>query len=87
MVNKRDVINGVMADMKEERQARDKALKDYVSALFSIDKARQILSQYEQACEQILSHALDLGISKKELELVKKATVSKLQSVSEVDHE
>ena len=50
-MKKRNILRGVMADMKADREARDHAMTAYIEALVAVDEARRALAERERECD------------------------------------
>lgn len=76
-MKKRDILRGVMADLKADREARDDAMTAYITALVAVDEARRALAEREKECEAALESARSL-VTKRDLDAVRKSTAARL---------
>lgn len=76
-MKKRDILRGVMADMKADRAARDDALTGYITALVAVDEAQRALAEREKECEAALETARALA-TKRDLDTVRRSTQARL---------
>lgn len=85
-MKKRDILRGVMADMKADREARDNVLAGYVGALVAVDEAQRALVEREKECEAALESARAL-VTKRDLDAVRKSTSARLaEAGTEANH-
>lgn len=76
-MKKRDILRGVMADLKAGRDARDGAMTAYITALVAVDEAQRALAEREKECEAALESARAL-LTKRDLDAVRKSTSARL---------
>lgn len=76
-MKKRNILRGVMADMKADREARDHAMTAYIEALVAVDEARRALAERERECETALESARSL-MTKRDLDAARKSTAARL---------
>ena len=76
-MKKRDILRGVMADVKASREASDKVLSDFVGALVALEGAKLALEEREKECQAALEAARQV-VSKRDLDAVRNSTTELL---------